>query len=68
MGIRKAFQFEHGITLQLRLDAFNALNHPQFGNISTTNTSAFFGYVNGTSTLSQINDPRNVQLGGRITF
>jgi Carboxypeptidase regulatory-like domain len=68
IGIRKAFKLEHGIGLQLRVDAFNALNHPQFGNISTTNTSAFFGYLNGSSTLSQVNDPRNMQLGGRITF
>jgi len=68
IGARKSFKFEHGITLQLRADAFNALNHPQFGNISTANTSAFFGYVNGSSSLSQINDPRNMQLAGRITF
>jgi hypothetical protein len=68
MGVRKAFQFEHGIRLQLRVDAFNALNHPQFGNIGVTNTSSFFGYVNGSSSLSQVNDPRNMQLSGRITF
>jgi hypothetical protein len=68
LGIRKSFRLDRGIALQLRMDAFNALNHPQFGNISTTNTSAFFGYLNGSNTLSQINDPRNVQLAGRITF
>jgi hypothetical protein len=68
IGVRKAFRFEHGIALQLRIDAFNALNHPQFGNISVTNTSTYFGYLNGSNTLSQVNDPRNVQLGGRITF
>jgi hypothetical protein len=68
IGVRKAFKFERGIALQLRIDAFNALNHPQFGNISTSNTSTYFGYLNGSNTLSQVNDPRNVQLGARITF
>lgn len=68
MGARKSFRFDRGIGLQLKIDAFNALNHPQFGNISTTNTSAYFGYVNGSNTLSQVNDPRNIQLSGRITF
>jgi hypothetical protein len=68
MGARKSFKFDRGIGLQLKIDAFNALNHPQFGNISTTNTSAYFGYVNGSNTLSQVNDPRNIQLSGRITF
>jgi hypothetical protein len=68
MGVRKAFRFDRGISLQLRADAYNALNHPQFGGISVTNTSAFFGYLNGSNTLSQVNDPRNVQLGARITF
>ncbi|WP_263378446.1 carboxypeptidase-like regulatory domain-containing protein [Granulicella paludicola] len=68
LGVRKGFQLEHGVGVQLRIDAFNALNHPQFGNIGVTNTSTFFGYLNGSNTLSQVNDPRNVQLSGRITF
>jgi len=68
IGARKSFRFERGITLQLKADAFNALNHPQFGNIGITPTSKFFGYMNGSNTLSQINDPRNIQLGARITF
>jgi len=67
-GVRKAFKLEHGMAIQLRIDAYNAFNHPQFGNISTSNTSAFFGYLNGSNTLSSVIDPRNVQLSGRFTF
>jgi hypothetical protein len=68
LGLRKSFRIEGGVAVQLKLDAFNALNHPQFGNISTSPTSKYFGYVNGSNTLSQVNDPRNLQLGARITF
>lgn len=68
LGVRKSFRFEGGVALQLKLDAYNALNHPQFGNVSATPTSKYFGHMNGSNTLSQINDPRNVQLGARITF
>jgi hypothetical protein len=43
---------------------FNAANSPQFGTPSTslTSTSA------GTITLTQVNDPRNIQLSLRLRF
>jgi hypothetical protein len=68
LGIRKSFQFTETIRLQLRMDAFNALNHPRFGNIDTNPSDAYFGWVNGSPKLSQVNAPRQIQLGGRLIF
>lgn len=49
--------------VHLRLDAFNAVNHPQFGNVSTNPSSSFFGALGESSTPSQVNAPRAIQLG-----
>lgn len=68
LGIRKAFAITEKVKLQLRMDAFNALNHPRFGNIDTTPGDTFFGYLSGTTTLSQVNAPRQIQLAGRLFF
>ena len=45
----KNFNFTDTIRLQLRLDATNLLNHPQFGNIGTDPTSAYFGRLSGAA-------------------
>ena len=52
LAIRKSFNFTEKVRLQLRMDAFDALNHPRFGNIDTTPTDAYFGYLNGSPKLS----------------
>jgi hypothetical protein len=49
---------------QFRAEALNATNTPYFGNPGTTLTNtATFGQI-----TSQINYPRLVQLGVRVTF
>lgn len=48
--------------LQLRAESFNAFNHTQFQNISTSYTSSTFGQV--TSTY----DPRVLQFGAKLLF
>jgi len=59
------------VRLQLRLESFNVLNHPQFGQPNTSFGSNF-GFI--TSTLGSgtgVNGTgggRSVQLGARITF
>jgi hypothetical protein len=49
--------------LQLRVEVLNATNRPQFGEPNLDPTSSNFGRV-----TSQVNLPRNVQLGLRWTF
>ncbi|MGH9583032.1 MAG: hypothetical protein ACRD4O_08875, partial [Bryobacteraceae bacterium] len=52
-----------GTLLEFRVEAFNALNHPQFGGPSTTVGASSFGRV-----TSQVNIPRQVQLGLKLYF
>jgi hypothetical protein len=62
-GLAKNFRIGESLKFQLRLEAFNALNNPQFffGQFQSIN-SANFGKI--TSTFGG----RIVQLGGRIDF
>jgi hypothetical protein len=51
-------------SLQFRVEAFNILNHPQFGNPYTTySTLSTFGQITTTST-----NPRLLQLGLKFLF
>jgi hypothetical protein len=49
-----------------RAEAFNALNNVIFSGPSTSYSSATFGSY--SSTLSQSNTPRNIQISARFTF
>jgi len=64
VSLFKMFKLHESWNLQFRAEMFNAANSPQFGTPSTslTSTSA------GTITLTQVNDPRNLQLSLRLRF
>jgi len=64
VGLYKNFAFNSTTRLQLRFDAFNALNHPRFGAPNTNPGSSNFGIV----TLQQVNQARTVELGGKFYF
>jgi xanthine/uracil permease len=60
----KAVTLHERWNLQFRAEMFNATNSPQFNTPNTTLSGTSAGVV----TLTQINDPRNVQLSLRLRF
>jgi hypothetical protein len=56
-------KLREGMTLQLRLETLNGLNHPQFAAPDTSWGSGLFGQI-----ISQINSPRQVQIGAELNF
>jgi hypothetical protein len=66
MSVEKEFslaRIREGMKFELRLEAENALNHPVFGTPNTSVDDPNFGVISYTS-----NGPRQIQLGGKITF
>jgi hypothetical protein len=61
--IRK-FRITEGHTLQFKASAYNATNTPIFNFPNTSPTSSLFGVV----PITQLNLPRNVELGLRYAF
>jgi hypothetical protein len=70
IGLRKSFSITGERRFELRLDAFNAPNHPIFAGPSTNASSIYFGALGGSlpSSLTQTNTPRVIQLGGKLFF
>jgi hypothetical protein len=84
LSIAKSFSVARRIRLEVRLDAFNALNHTQFTGVN--NTPAFASLSNGTITnlaydasgnvvrnngfgsINGVRPPRTLQLVTRLTF
>ena len=60
-SVAKSLQFTERVSLQLRSDFFNALNHTNLGGLATNISTASFGQL--TSATS-----RSVQLGARLAF
>jgi hypothetical protein len=63
LSVFKAFSITERIHAQFRAEALNATNTAYFGTPNTTVTNSSFGVI-----TSQINNPRLIQLGTRITF
>jgi hypothetical protein len=77
-AVHRTFAIHDKFSLQLRGEAFNLLNHPQFGAIynSLSDGSSLFGYayntvnsqLGGLNPLYQIGGPRSLQVMLRATF
>ena len=62
-GIYKTFGLMRGMALQVRVEAINALNYTVLWNPDQNPRNATFGIVN-----QDRNNPRDIQLGARLTF
>jgi hypothetical protein len=64
--VNKVFSFStirEGMTLELRLEAQNAFNHPVFGTPDQSIDDPDFGVISYTA-----NSPRQMQLGAKVNF
>jgi hypothetical protein len=63
LGMSKNLRVGERVSLQLRADAFNCLNHTHFAAPNTTPTSTDFGKATATSQL-----PRHIEFSARLRF
>ena len=63
LSILKNTSITERVSLQLRLEMFNAMNHPIFDGPQLSPTNAAFGKI-----TNQPNLARNIQLGARLVF
>lgn len=72
LSLDKVFQLPRKITFDLRADAFNSFNHPNFAQPDlATGTGVTYNLPTGTTAPQQItaaNGARGLQVGGRLTF
>jgi hypothetical protein len=65
LGLFKTFGLPRGAQLQLRVEALNALNHPNFGNPGADISNAgTFGFITNTIGVGE----RNIRIGARFSF
>ncbi len=63
MSLFKEFPIRERVTMQLRAEAFNLFNHPQFGQPSSTVNSPGAGTITST-----VGNPRQLQVALRAVF
>jgi hypothetical protein len=66
MRLQKRFRFFDRVTTDGMLELFNALNHANYGNYTTQESSASYGQPVFSSNISY--QPRVLQLGFRVQF
>ncbi len=62
LSLFKNFPIKERVNLQLRLESFNAFNHPQWGVPTNDVSSPQFGQITSTNIPGRI-----IQLGGKLT-
>lgn len=62
-SLARQLSYRDRITGELRVEAFNLLNHPVFGNPNQTPTSSSFGLI-----TSQAGESRTLQVSAHIRF
>lgn len=69
VNLSKNFKFTERLSMQLRMEEFNVLNHPNwYGQVDMNPTDTNFGTVNKILTGGQTNSPRQGQLGVKILW
>ena len=62
-SVLKNFPIYGRLHFQLRFETFNSLNHPMFAAPDVDPTSSSFGEI-----TKQANNPRQIQIGGKLVF
>jgi hypothetical protein len=68
LSMRRAFHMTDSTSVQFHADAFNILNHPNFGTIDTTLPTAQFGQATATLSQSLSTVASQYQQGGPRSF
>lgn len=76
LAIRRQFPIYERLNVQFRAEAFNLLNHPNFGFVNTTYGNALFGQatktlassLGGLTALYQQGGPRSLQFALKLQF
>nr|WP_164981469.1 TonB-dependent receptor [Silvibacterium dinghuense] len=69
VNLSKNFKFTDRISMQLRMEEFNVLNHPNwYDQVDMNPTDTNFGTVNKILTGGQSNNPRQGQLGVKVLW
>jgi hypothetical protein len=76
LALRRDFPLRERLKLQFRAEAYNILNHPNFGGISTSLNQSSFGLAGNTlnnslgsmSSLYQQGGPRSMQFALKLIF
>jgi hypothetical protein len=65
MGVFRTVSLPKNVSLQLRVDALNVLNHPNFSNPGNNVSDAgTFGFITSTTAVGE----RNIRFGARLSF
>ena len=69
VNLSKNFKFTERISMQLRMEEFNVLNHPNwYSQVDMNPTDTNFGTINKPLTGGQTNNPRFGQLGVKVLW